>query len=411
MTHYKRYAQYKPSNIDWLGDIPTHWEIRKLKFICYLQRGHDLAKENFKNGNIPVYGSNGVIGYHNEYTTIAPCITIGRSGSVGKINFISQNFWAHNTCLFIKNNLGNDWRYIYYLLTTIDFSMVSNGTAVPTLDRKNVHELYYALPPLPEQIAIAAYLDRKLSDIDTFIAKKQRLVTLLQEQKAAMINKAVTKGLNENKMRPSGIAWLGDIPAHWEIRKLKYVVSCNDEALSDKTDAKTLIQYVDIGNVDSLGNILEIATYMYKDAPSRARRITRQGDVIISTVRTYLKAIAEIKQNNLIVSTGFAVLRPNLKIISSPFLYLALQADYFIHKVNANSVGVGYPAINASELVKLKIPVPPLSEQIAIVSHIETESARIDKAISLVERELTLVQEYRTALIAEAVTGKYDCTP
>ena len=119
-------------------------------------------------------------------------------------------------------------------------------------------------------------------------------------------------------MKPSGIEWLGDIPEHWFIKPIKYLLSCNDEALSNQTDKDYLLRYLDIGNVNREGVISEIVDYKFKDAPSRARRIVKNGDVIISTVRTYLKAITRIQNDveDLIVSTGFAVLRPNHEILS-----------------------------------------------------------------------------------------------
>ena len=140
-----------------------------------------------------------------------------------------------------------------------------------------------------------------------------------------------------------------------------------------------------------------------------SRRIVKNGDVIISTVRTYLKAIAKIENDkDVIVSTGFAVLRPNTSI-GCDFLNLVVRANYFIEDVCANSYGVSYPAINASELITLKLAVPKSkTEQKEIFNFIQTETKKIAKTITTIEKEITLVAEYKTALIAEAVTGKID---
>lgn len=266
------------------------------------------------------------------------------------------------------------------------------------------------LPPIKEQNKIVDYLQFKLNKVDRFIRKKKQLIKLLNEQKAAIINQAVTKGLNPNaKTKPSGIEWLGDIPISWEVKPLKYYVSYNDETLSNSTDKDYNLKYIDIGNVNSDGVINEIVEYKFQDAPSRARRIVKNGDVIISTVRTYLKAIAKIEDDEfIIVSTGFAVLRPKSNI-DSDFLNVVVRANYFIEDVCANSFGVSYPAINASELVTLKLAVPTkIEEQKQIVHHIETETTKIEKTITTIEKEIILVEEYKTALIAEAVTGKID---
>jgi type I restriction enzyme S subunit len=145
---------------------------------------------------------------------------------------------------------------------------------------------------------------------------------------------------------------------------IKYVATINDESLGEDTNPKFELKYVDIGNVDSTGNIHEFATYLFDNAPSRARRIVRDGDIIISTVRTYLQAIAPIQlpPDNLIVSTGFAVVRPKPEKLDSGYCKYAFRESGFLHEVMARSVGVSYPAINTSELSNIPIYVPSLSE-------------------------------------------------
>ena len=208
--------------------------------------------------------------------------------------------------------------------------------------------------------------------------------------------------------KPSGVDWLGEIPAHWEARRLKYLATVNDEALSETTDPDMEITYVDIGNVDSVEGITGAQDLVFEDAPSRARRIVRQGDVIISTVRTYLKAIARIepKGTNLVVSTGFAVIRP--RHLDDGFVAYALSSPYFVERVVAHSVGVSYPAINASELTCLDIAFPPLLEQRAVAAFLDLETAKLDALVSRKERLIELLQEKRTALITRAVTRGLD---
>lgn len=192
-------AKLKPSGIDWLGDVPEHWELRRLKNVCVLQRGHDLPKEQFVEGSYPVYGSNGIIGYHNEFTTRAPCITVGRSGSVGELNFIERDFWAHNTALYVKEHFGNSWDYLYYLLSSIDIKLVSNGSAVPTLDRNNVHALKVAFAPVEEQKQIVDYIRSETRLLDNAISKAEREIELMKEYREAMIAEAITGKLPISK--------------------------------------------------------------------------------------------------------------------------------------------------------------------------------------------------------------------
>lgn len=192
--------------------------------------------------------------------------------------------------------------------------------------------------------------------------------------------------------------------------RLKYAATINDEALAEDTDPDYELQYVDIGNVDSSGCVHEIATYRFGDAPSRARRQVRDGDVIISTVRTYLQAIAPIQQppHNLIVSTGFAVVRPRTSVFDAGFCKYALREPAFLAEVEMRSVGVSYPAINASDLGNISIYLPPPPNQRAVANYLDRETARLDGLVAVKERVLGLLAEKRRALITRAVTRGLD---
>lgn len=159
--------------------------------------------------------------------------------------------------------------------------------------------------------------------------------------------------------------------ANFEERRLKHVATINDEPLSEETDPDHELQYVDIGNVDSSGTVHEIANYRFADAPSRARRVVRDGDVIISTVRTYLQAIAPIQKppENMIVSTGFAVVRPRRNRITAEFCKYVLREPRFLAEVEMRSVGVSYPAINASDLGDIQVSITDLCTQRAIADY------------------------------------------
>ena len=209
--------------------------------------------------------------------------------------------------------------------------------------------------------------------------------------------------------KPSDVAWLGDMPAHWEVKRLKDAVCLNPETLPETTDPDFVLQYVDIGNVEEVTGVNPPQEMRFENAPSRARRVVRAGDTILSTVRTYLKAIAyfENPSGNLIVSTGFAALRPKQEI-SPKFLHGLVRSKEFIETVVAHSVGVGYPAINPSELACLPVWIPPLPEQRAIAAYLDRETARLDTLIAKNERLIQLLQEKRTALISHAVTKGLD---
>lgn len=213
--------------------------------------------------------------------------------------------------------------------------------------------------------------------------------------------------------KDSGIEWLGKLPEHWEVKRLKNIASINSEVLQETTDPKFELQYVDISSVNSTGEILDTTEMLFEDAPSRARRIVRNSDTIISTVRTYLKAITFINNpsGNLIVSTGFAVLRPSEGVVPK-YLFSLVRCEPFVEAVMANSVGVGYPAIAPTVLASLPAWIPPPEEQRAIASFLDRKTAKIDALISKKERLIELLKEKRTALISRAITkGLYPNVP
>ena len=206
------------------------------------------------------------------------------------------------------------------------------------------------------------------------------------------------------KYKPSGVEWLGDVPEHWKMKRLKHLASINDETLSEATDPAFEMSYVDIGSVDTIEGIVNVEGTTFENAPSRARRIVRDGDTIVSTVRTYLKAIAHIQKPkpNTIVSTGFAVIRP--RTTNPAFLSYALRETGFVETIVARSVGVSYPAVNASEIGSIEIPLPPNEEQRAIADFLDREAVKID---TLIDKKKTLIerlQEKRAALITRTVT-------
>ncbi|WP_425290855.1 restriction endonuclease subunit S [Spirosoma linguale] len=205
--------------------------------------------------------------------------------------------------------------------------------------------------------------------------------------------------------KDSGLEWIGEIPAHWEVGRIKYVCKINQRSLPESTAKSFPIHYVDIGSVTLEEGIVQTEEFEFKNAPSRARRIANAGDTIISTVRTYLKAIAFVdeQQSQFIYSTGFAVLNP-LPLIMPKFLAMAVKSDSFTEQVSANSKGMSYPAINSTELGCLAICFPPLSEQTRIAEFLDRKTAQIDQAIAQKEQLIELLNERRQVMIHRAVT-------
>ena len=267
------------------------------------------------------------------------------------------------------------------------------------------------VPPRREQDQIVAYLRAQDAHIARFIKTKRDLIKLLTEQKLRIIDHAVARGLDASvALKQSGIEWLGEVPEHWEVKPLKRWVRLNARTLGQKTSPDFEFRYVDIGSVQTGRLVKEPERIRFEAAPSRARRVLRRGDTIISTVRTYLKAIWYVGEDadDLIASTGFAVLTPGSGV-EPEYLGYVIQSSPFVNRVTANSIGIAYPAIAETVLGRFPVALPPtVDEQQAIVAHIKTESAPLDDAIARTEEEIKLIREYRDRLIADVVTGQVD---
>ncbi len=209
--------------------------------------------------------------------------------------------------------------------------------------------------------------------------------------------------------RNSGVEWLGDVPAHWEVRRLKGWLGVNERVLPEETDPEYRFDYLDIGSVET-GRLAEEPTRIrFEDSPSRARRVVRCGDTIVSTVRTYLKAVWHARDAgaHLVASTGFAVLTPRGDTIPG-FVSYCCQSDSFTDRVTAESVGIAYPAIAESKLATLEVWVPPTSEQAAIARFLDHAASHIDRYIRAKEKLIALLEEQKQAMINEVVTGRID---
>lgn len=431
---YKKYPKYKDSGVEWLGEIPNEWTNAKLKFyLNELIAGGTPKTDNIEfwaefNEGIPWVSiadmtKNDLIsetkknvtykGISEKNLKILPKGTLLYSifASLGKVATAGVPLTTNQAILGIVPNHKIDKNYLYWLLIGLEnyVKFSANSNTQDNLNSEKVANFPISVPLLNDQQQIANFLDNTTAKIDTLIEKQTKQIELLKEKRQAVISHAVTKGINPNvKMKDSGVEWLGEIPEHWEVKKLKYISTVNNESLSENFNEDFEINYIDIGSVTT-GNINKFETMMYSSAPSRARRIVKNGDILISTVRTYLKAIAPISstEDNFIVSTGFAVIRPNSMVISA-FMKYGLISNYFIDLVEASSVGISYPAINSSDLITFKIVIPPLEEQQQIANYLDDKTSKMDKLIEKANKSIELLKEKRTALISAAVTGKID---
>jgi len=432
------YPSYKDSGVEWIGDIPSGWDLVKVKNLFTFSKGSGISKKDIEkegSSNCILYGElftrfknfnvipddfsktnlkDKIVSNGNELlipgsttTTsvdLCNCKTLKHSGVQlgGDIIILKPR----------KSDIKNEF-YSYYITTVTkpDFEMNGRGVTIHHIYPKQIREIYTPVPPLQEQQQISDYLDYKTSKIDTLIEKNQQKIELLKEQRISLINTTVTKGLNPNvEMKDSGVEWIGDIPSGWGVKPLKYVAEYNLSSLGNNTDPEYKLNYLEISDVDSLGNIKKPTKYTFSKSPSRCRRIVQKDDIIISTVRTYLKSIGFIKNEvkDLICSTGFCVITPNKTIIIPSILFYMVRMESFISTVISSSVGVSYPSINSDKLVGVKILIPPLQEQQQIVDYLDLETSKIDKLVNIESKRINLLKEYRQSLISEVVTGKVD---
>ena len=415
----------KHSGIEWIGEIPDDWKVERLQWYIEevkisnnpMQTDRVLSLTN-KAGVIP-YEEKGAQGNvakedYTQYKLAYPNTIVANSmniliGSVGICNY----FGCVSPVYYVfRPTKKADLLFINYIMQTIPFQKelrrYANGILEIRLrvSANGILKRKIAIPNLEKQKNIVDKISKKCAAVDRMIENQRAQIEKLKEYKQSVITEAVTRGLDPSApLKDSGVEWLGKIPAKWNVNRLKYRTTYNDEILKDSTPQEEIIRYVEIGSVSLENGVEKIEEYAFKDAPSRARRIAKKDDIIISTVRTYLKAIASIKEELLIVSTGFCVLRPNNQI-NSKYLEYFCKSNLFTEYVSANSYGISYPAINASSLVAFHIIEPLIEEQQQIADYLDKKCAEIDKLIAIKQQKIETLTEYKKSLIYEYVTGK-----
>lgn len=413
----------KDSGVKWIGQIPEDWDMtpNRYLFIDHStkvgEQAHkyqllSLTTMGVKEKDMNATGGKVPESYDN-YQTVEPgdmifCLFDLDCSAVfsGLSNYSGMITSAYDVLKPNHNYLDNLFAdfWFQYVFSNRYYKIYSKNIRY-TVTTDMFKSIMTPIPPIETQRKIGHFLYEKLTQAEDLISNQQAQIEKLKEYKQAIITEAVTKGLDKTApMKDSGVEWIGEIPESWEINRIKYVSTYNDESLSDKTDAYLEINYVDIGAVSYENGIEKIEKYLFGIAPSRARRITRNGDVIISTVRTYLKAITRIDKDNLIVSTGFCVLRP-YKILNKYVEYFC-KSKCFTECVACYSVGINYPAIKASDLVGFIICQPNFAEQQQIADYLDKKCADIDSLISIKQQKIEKLQEYKKSLIYEYVTGK-----
>lgn len=428
----EKYTSHKNSGVSWLGEIPEHWEVRRIKYVFNELQGRsttgneDLLSVSQYTGvtkksdktvdGESISNAKTLVGYKTvSKGDLVINIMLAWNGSLG----ISPYDGITSPAYSVYRLIGGNEKYFGYLFTTPNAKQEFKKQSTGIIDSRlrmytdSFFNIKTALPPVSEQTAIANFLDYKLEKTYRFIAKKKQLIELLSEQKAAIINKAVTKGINPNaKLKPSGIEWLGDIPEHWKVVKLRYLAKIKT-GRTPKIESSS-IDYFKNGSINwytpgdfGNGGFLSTAKRTVHNEAIQNNQIE-----IFPSNTVYLIGIGgTIGKVGFCENEGSSNQQINAIIfndqIISKFGFYSLKCAK--HQIDLLADFTTLPILNQSKTKEILIPhTRNQDEQIEIIHHIERETSKIDKTISTIEKEITLVEEYKTALIAEVVTGKMD---
>ena len=400
----KRYDIYKDSGVQWLGEIPGHWECVPLKRICEMKSGNNLTSLDILDaGDFPVYGANGFRGYYNQFNKEGKYILIGRQGALaGNVHLVDGKFWATDHAIVVTLTFNKVYvDYMSFALISMNLNQYAFDTAAqPGLAVSKIIPISAPLPPLSEQRSIVSFLDAKCGMIDEWVTKKQKEVEHLQELKQRVIADAVTRGLNPHvKMKATNIPWLKEIPEHWEMRKMKY--------LFDERSEKNHPNEPMLSATQSEGVILQSkyqGRVVVVNTGFEGLKLVKVGDFVIH-LRSFQGGI-EYAHYRGIISSAYTILNPKYPEYSAYYKRLFKSSSFIdLLKICVTGIREGQN-INYSKLKQFSIPVPPLSEQKQIVSYLDAKCSKIDKLIANVTREIECIKEYKQRLISDVVTGQ-----
>ena len=402
----KPYPTYRDSSVPWLGDVPEHWQVRRLKRVCRFAYGDSLPDDTRRHGTVAVFGSNGCVGTNVVANTHAPCIVIGRKGSFGKVNFSAQPVFAIDTTFFVDDRLTKaKLRWLWYLLDWLGLDAVSRDSAVPGLDREEAYQRVVSYPSdIAEQSAIVRFLDHADRHIRRYIAAKKKLIALLNEQKQAIINQAATRGLDPDvRLKPSGAEWLGDVPEHWEVKRNgQLFIQRNQTGFADlpilEVSLKTGVRIRDF----------ETSARKQVMSDRDKYKLAAKDDIAYNMMRMWQGAVGVAPVDGL-VSPAYVVARP-LEGTDPRYYANLFRTAVYISEVDKCSRGIvkDRNRLYWEDFKQMASPCPPPDEQVWIANAIDHSTCAANEAIDRVTREIALIREYRTRLITDVVTGKLD---
>ncbi|OQK17957.1 restriction endonuclease subunit S [Methyloprofundus sedimenti] len=443
---YQAYEKYKDSGVEWLGEIPEHWGTSKLRYMFSFDKGLTITKENLLDEGVPCVNYGEV---HSKYgfevdPVINPlkCVSeqylsssqssllflgdfvfadtsedIDGSGNFTQLTSNKAVFAGYHTIIVRPKNKKSS-RFYAYLFDSQEFRThirhSVKGVKVFSVTQAILRRGNIWLPALEEQQKIANFLDHETAKIDTLIDKQQQLIKLLKEKRQAVISHAVTKGLNPNApMRDSGVEWLGEVPEHWGVSSINYVLNAiGDVDHYMPQSVEKGIPYVMTGDLKELVssiNFEDCKQVSHKDYLKLSSKIrSSKGDVIMARYATIGTASYIDVDDDFLVSYSCVTIKPNLSKVIGLYLFYYFKSDAFLqgiqNQINTNTQG----NVGVNDLKKVKVALPTLAEQSIIIEYLQSKISKLNSISDRSQAAIGLMQERRTALISAAVTGKID---
>ncbi len=419
---FRRYPDYRDSGVEWLGEIPAHWEVQKLSWLTKCLDGRRVplnAEERGRmQGDYPYWGANSIVDHVDQWLFDEELILLGEDGAPffdrsRPVAFrVAGKIWVNNHAHVLRPRAEMDAAFLAGTLNCVDYRAFIDGSTRDKLTQGDMKAIPIQCPPVQEQGAIAEFLDREAAKIDALVAKKERLIELLQEKRSALITRAVTRGLDPSvPMKDSGIEWLGEMPAHWDVAP---VYARYEVALGKMLDAKRATggspgRY--LRNIDVQWDAVNIDDLPEMDfpPPERDRYRLRPGDLLVcegGEVGRTAKWAGALEE--CFYQKALHRVRPRFESETPRFFYFLMYALAKRGVLNAGGNPNTIDHLTAIQLRHYRVPFPPRLEQSAICDHLDRETAKIDALAAKVRAAINHLKEYRTALISAAVTGKID---
>lgn len=439
---FPRHAKYIDSGVDWLGQIPNHWAVKRLRFVAELnpsksEVSHLPADTEVSFLPMEAIGENGSleldrvrpladvqIGYtffKDGDVTIAKITPCFENGKGAAMQNLCNGIGFGTTELIVTRPKATQTTstYLHWLFSSRPFRKAGEAFMYGAGGQKRVpddfvRDFTIGFPPLPEQRNIVAFLDREAAKIDALIEEQWRLIELLKEKRQAVISQAVTKGLEPNVlMKDSGVQWLGMVPAHWEVMSIRHILDAIgdvDHFMPQSVDSGVpYLMTGDLKDLVSKVSLEDCKQVSYSDYLQLTKKIrTAKGDVVMARYATIGTAMYIDLDLEVLVSYACVTLKTSQRRMSGKYLFQYMKSDAFRqgveHRVNTNTQG----NVGIGDLQTLKVAVPPLDEQAAIAAVLGSDCLKMDALIAESERAVSLLNERRAALISAAVTGKID---